>query len=160
MVRRNARRSMGSQRPRAEKGASVFDEGSDHRHDVPRTLAEPAAEVGKPVRSVWDVLRHAMTLLDHLAFQRVSDALYHREFERRGMLTGELQGATDHAAVMTPDREVPRSTEQGLEVLEVGAVDLRACTVRDVRGLFVRSLDKTDPGRFLNQPIDVVGRPF
>src|SRR5438094_355309 len=64
------------------------------------------------------------------------------------MLTGELQGATDHAAVMTPDREVPRSTEQGLEVLEVGAVDLRACTVRDVRGLFVRSLDKTDPGRF------------
>src|SRR5216117_2780129 len=75
------------------------------------------------------------------------------------MLTGELQGATDHAAVMTPDREVPRSTEQGLEVLEVGAVDLRACTVRDVRGLFVRSLDKTDPGRFLNQPIDVVGRP-
>src|SRR5438445_4437515 len=76
------------------------------------------------------------------------------------MLTGELQGATDHAAVMTPDREVPRSTEQGLEVLEVGAVDLRACTVRDVRGLFVRSLDKTDPGRFLNQPIDVVGRPF
>src|SRR5205807_2377387 len=76
------------------------------------------------------------------------------------MLTGELQGATDHTAVMAPDREVPRSTEQGLEVLEVGAVDLRARTVRDVRGLFVRSLDKADPGLFLNQPIDVVGGPF
>src|SRR2546430_16594025 len=76
------------------------------------------------------------------------------------MLTGELQGATDHAAVMAPDREVPRLKEQGLEVLEVGAVDLRARTVRDVRGLFVRSLDKTDPGLFLNQPIDVVGGPL
>src|SRR5439155_432965 len=76
------------------------------------------------------------------------------------MLTGELQGATDHAAVMAPDREVPRPMEQGLEVLEVGAVNLRARTVRDVRGLFVRSLDKTDPGLFLNQPIDVVGGPL
>src|SRR5437660_12574953 len=104
---------MGSQRPRAEKGASVFDEGSDHRHDVPRPFAEPAAEVGKPVRSIRDILRHAMTLLDHLAFQRVSDTLEHRELERGGMLPGELQGATDHAAVMAPDREVPRSTEQG-----------------------------------------------
>src|SRR2546430_11182810 len=137
MVRRNARRSMGSQRPREEKGASVFDEGSDHRHDVPRSLAEPAAEVGKPVRSVWDVLRDPMTLLDHLAFQRVSDTLEHRELERGGMLPGELQGATDHAAVVASDREVPRLKEQGLEVVEVGAIDLRARTVRDVRGLFV-----------------------
>src|SRR5712691_1033912 len=143
---------MGSQRPRAEKDVSVFDEGPDHRDDVPRPLAQPPAEVGKPVRSVRDVLRHVMASLDHLAFQRVPDALQHREFEWRGMLLGELEGSADHAAVMAPDREVPRPTEQGLEVYEIRAVDIRPRAVGNVRGFFVRSFDEANSGLLPNEP--------
>src|SRR5207302_9981708 len=115
----------------------------------------PAAEVREPFRTVRDVLGDALSLLNELRVKRVQDALEHREIERGRTVPCELEGPLDHAAVVAGDGKISASRKQGLEMLQVRAVDFTPRPVRDVGRFLVGPFHKSDPSTGRDEAVDV-----
>src|SRR5205823_367876 len=94
-------------------------------------------------------------LLNELRVKRVQDALEHREIERGRTIPCELEGPLNHASVVAGDGEISASGKQGLEMLQVRAVDFTPRPVRDVGRFLVGPFHKSDPRTGRDETVDI-----
>ena len=87
--------------------------------------------------------------------KRVQDALEHREIERGLTIPRELEGPLDHAAVVAGDGKISASGKQGLEMLQVRAVDFTPRPVCDVGRFLVGPFHKSDPRTGRDETVDI-----